>query len=64
MAGVRLPIFTKLQLLKNTVATLGKLVFAFLFQEQTIDIEAVTSPAGVQVRKLRRLKKLNSGKYF
>ena len=60
MAGVRLPIFTKLQLLKNTVATLGKLVFAFLFQEQTIDIEAVTSPAGVQVRKQRRLKQLNS----
>ena len=55
MARVRLPIFTKLQLLKNTLATVGKLVFAFLFQEQTFDIEAVTSPAGVQVKKQRRL---------
>jgi len=35
----RLPIFTKLKLLKNTLSTVYKLVYAFLFQEQTIDID-------------------------
>ena len=49
MAGVRLPFLTKLQLLQNTAATVGKLIFAILFQEQYITIDAVTSPAGLRV---------------
>lgn len=45
----RIPFLTKMQLLKNTLSTVFKLVYAFLFQEQTIDIDLVTSPLGNQI---------------
>jgi len=49
LSRVRLPLFSKLRLLKNTLATVSKLVFAFFYQEQTFDIDVVTSPLGTQI---------------
>ena len=56
---MRLPLLAKLRLLKNTLATVSKLVFAFFYQEQTFDIDVVTSPLGNQVNRRQEVRWLN-----
>ena len=42
----------KLTLFLGTTATIGKLLYAFLFQEQTFMIDLLSSPSAIQVSNL------------
>ena len=48
-SNIQLSIFEKTALLLSTLTTFTKLVYAFLFQEQTFMIDFLTSPLAIQV---------------
>ena len=49
-SNIQLSIFNKIALLFSTVGTIAKLVYAFLFQEQTFRIDFLTTPLVNQVK--------------